>query len=150
MQIIKAQKEDLERILEIQKQAFQPIAEECGDCGIPPLTQTYDEIVKEFGEKTFLKAIIDDKTVGSVRAYSDDDTCYIARLIVDPQYQNRGIGKRLMKEIEAEFKIAKRYELFTGKQTIKNIEFYEKLGYIIYRSKMHGCTEIVYMEKLNG
>ena len=66
--------------------------------------------------------------VGSVRAYQQKDTIFIGRLAVRPDYQNKDIGAKLMISIEEVFESTKRFELFTGHKSIKNIYLYQKLG----------------------
>jgi ribosomal protein S18 acetylase RimI-like enzyme len=93
---------------------------------------------------------LDDVTiVGSVRAYNHDDTCYINRLVVLPEYQNRGIGKALMNEIEKQFKtIVKRYELFTGSRDTRNQYLYNQLGYKPFKTEyLNSEITFVFMEK---
>ena len=87
--------------------------------------------------------------VGSVRAHIKTDTCHIGKLIVLPEYQNRGIGKALMQEIENQFKnIVKRYELFTGTRDPRNRYLYNKLGYKYFKTeKLNDEISFVYMEK---
>jgi len=46
--------------------------------------------------------------------------------------QNQGIGTILMKEIEKCF-TPKRFELFVGSKSGKNIYLYQKLGYSIFK-----------------
>ena len=91
----------------------------------------------------------EDIIVGSVRAYEKTDTCYIGKLIVLPEYQNKGIGKALMREIENEYKnIVKRYELFTGKRDPRNQYLYNQLGYKAFKTeKQSDEISFVYMEK---
>jgi hypothetical protein len=60
----KALFKDAAVILELQKLAFQSEAQFYDDFCIPPLTQTLDELTKDFAEKTFLKVEIQDKIVG--------------------------------------------------------------------------------------
>lgn len=66
----------------------------------PPILQTLKEIEEEFLEQLFLKAILGNEMVGSVRAYQKENTVHIKRLIVNPNYQNQGIGTKLMESIE--------------------------------------------------
>ena len=99
---------DLDEILALQKLAYLSEAEIYNDFSIPPLLQTLGEIRKEFNEKTFLKAVDSGKIVGSVRANMIDGTCYIGRLLVHPDYQNKGIGTELLKKIKKNFKDCKR------------------------------------------
>ena len=63
-----------------------------------------DEIRDQFGNHIFLKAVSEGRTIGTVRAYEENGTCYIGRLAVHPDSQNQGIGTALMKAIEAYYK----------------------------------------------
>ena len=85
--------------------------------------------------------------MGSVRALEKDGSCYIGRLIVHPDYQNKGIGKKLMKAVEKCFE-GVRLELFTGHLSEKNLAFYEKLGYKRFREdRINDALRFVYLEK---
>lgn len=148
MIIEQALERDLLDILELQKLAYQSEAEIYNDYSIPPLTQTLDEIKEDFTFQVFLKAVIKNKIIGSVRAYKEEDTLYIGRLIVHPDFQNQGIGKRLLKEIEAKFNDVKRFELFTGYKSKKNLNLYRKFGYSIFKSeKISENLTLDYLEK---
>jgi ribosomal protein S18 acetylase RimI-like enzyme len=148
MIIEKALLENAEEILELQKLAYLSEAETYNDYSIPPLTQTIDQIRADFENQLFLKASTREKIVGSVRGYMENDTCYIGRLIVHPDFQKRGIGTQLMKEIEEHFKQADRYELFTGHRSHNNIRLYNCLGYKIFKKqKVTDALTFVFMEK---
>ena len=121
MKIERATISDAGEILVLQKLAYQSEAEIYDDFNIPPMVQTLEGIEKDFGNQFFLKAVMDGKIIGSVRAYKKDGTCYIGRLIVHPDFQNQGIGKILMNEIEKVFNTCERFELFTGDRSGRNI-----------------------------
>jgi len=75
------------------------------------------------------------------------------RLIVHPNYQNKGIGTKLINQIEKYFEDEKinKYELFTGEKSQKNIYLYQKLGYKIFKTeKLSENVNIIYLEKENG
>lgn len=116
---------------------------------MPQIEQTLESLTAEFKNCTILKASIADILVGSVRAYADSDTCYINRLVVLPEYQNKGIGKALMNEIENQFKnIVNRYKLFTGSRDQRNQHLYSQLGYKSFKTEKHNDEiSFVYMEK---
>jgi len=142
--------EDLTAILKLQKLAYRSEAELHNDFSIPPMTQTLEEIKKDFARQIFLKATDHNKIIGSVRAHASGETCYIGRLIVHPEFQNQGIGTRLMHEIEALFKDAKRFELFTGHKSKRNLYFYKTLGYKKFMvEKIHADLQLIYLEKFN-
>jgi ribosomal protein S18 acetylase RimI-like enzyme len=143
--------EDAAEILELQKLAYLSEARIYNDYTIPPLLQTPEQIEEDFESHIFLEALLDSRVVGSVRACMDHDTCLIGRLIVHPDYQNRGIGTKLMNEIERSFGDAGRFELFTGHKSERNIHLYRKLGYRIFRSeKISESLTLMYMEKNNN
>ena len=77
-----------------------------------------------------------------------EDTCYIGRLIVHPDYQNQGIGTALMSEIEDKFSNISRFEIFTGYKSEKNLYIYKKLGYETFKEEVvDDKLTLVFLEK---
>lgn len=141
---------DAGSILSLQKLAYRSEAKIYNDFTIPPLTQTLEEIKKDFESQVFLKAVADGRIIGSVRAFVKEGTCYVGRLIVHLDFQNRGIGTRLMGRIEEVFKEAQRFEIFTGHKSERNLHLYEKLGYQRFKTvKANEKLTIVFLEKHN-
>jgi len=139
---------DAADILALQKLAYQSEAELNRDYSIPPLTQTLAEIRSEFSTLRFLKATAGGRLIGSVRAGLCDGTCRIGRLIVHPEFQNRGIGRRLLREAEALFPEAERCELFTGERSERNLHLYRSAGYREFRREaLNDRVTLVYLEK---
>ncbi|HRX17272.1 MAG TPA: GNAT family N-acetyltransferase [Spirochaetota bacterium] len=129
--IKKAKETDLPDILFMQKRAFIQEAELNGcDYNIPPITQDIQSITKEYSESLFLKAVLDGQIAGSVRAKMENSVCKIVRLVVEPLYQGKGIGKKLLSAIEYEFAEAKEFELFTSINSTRNRKFYNNAGYV--------------------
>ncbi len=146
--IVRAIVSDAADILALQKAAYQSEAKLYDDWTIPPLTQTLSLIEAEFDMMIFLKAIHQDVIVGSVRALSENDTCFINRLIVAPQHQRKGVGTQLMQRIERQFPQVVRFELFTGSRSQRNIRFYQRLGYRAFREQdLSPKVRLVFMEK---
>ena len=112
-------------------------AEIYDDYELPPLVQTLEELEAEFSQYLFLKAKDGGRIVGSVRAREQEGTCHIARLMVHPSAQGKGLGQRIMAAIEAEFAGAKLFELFTGSLSHGNLHLYAKLGY-----ELRASTEV--------
>jgi len=145
--ITTAQREDAEEILRVQYTAYQSEAVIYNDFSIQPLMQTLEQAVAEYKDSLVLKAVLDGKVIGSVRAYEKEGTAYIGKLMVLPGYQDMGLGKRLLQSIENEFK-GKRFELYTGAKSGKNLAFYEKNGYVRFKTveAAPGLT-LIYLEK---
>jgi len=138
---------DYEEILNLQKLAYQSEAAIYNDYSIPPLVQTLKELQAEAKDTIILKVVEDRKIIGSVRAFERDGTCYIGKLIVHPNYVNRGTGKKLMAAIEKCFP-GLRYELLTGYRSEKNLALYEKLGYKRFKTEeITDNLQFVYLQK---
>jgi ribosomal protein S18 acetylase RimI-like enzyme len=139
---------DAQEILDLQKLAYQSEAAIYNDYSIPPLAQSLEQMLVDFRQQVVLKATLNGSIIGSVRAYLRDGTCHIGRLIVHPEFQNRGIGTSLMNRIEQHFSKARRYELFTGERSARNLYLYQKLGYRIFRSaRLTDKATAVFLEK---
>ena len=118
------------------------------DYTIQPLKQKLCEIQKEYESCTILKAVENYEIIGSIRAYERDGTCRIGKVFVRPDFQNRGIGGKLLSNMEEMFSHCRRYELFTGEKSVKNIYLYRKYGYNIFKSeKINDKLGLVYLEK---
>jgi ribosomal protein S18 acetylase RimI-like enzyme len=151
IEIFQATTDGATEILALQKLAYQTEAQIYNDWNIPPLLQTIEEIRDEFRTHMFLKAVSGHSIVGSVRARIVGNTCLIGKLIVHPKWQNRGIGTRLLTEVEIIYRAVSRFELFTGSQSVKNLYLYHKLGYQDFRRESLGDQiELIYLEKTIG
>ena len=151
IEISQALLEDAIEILALQKLAYQSEAQIYNDWAIPPLLQTIEELRGEFKTHFFLKAVSEHSIIGSVRTRIMGNRCHIGRLIVHPEWQNRGVGTRLMAEIETMNQDAARFELFTGSHSIRNLSLYHKLGYQEFRrERLSTQVELVYLERINS
>ncbi|MGO8931591.1 MAG: GNAT family N-acetyltransferase [Limisphaerales bacterium] len=154
-----ADKSDAPEILALQKIAYQSEAELYGDDSLPAMHQTLHELEEDFervpdrvaaltglqhaagnglpgAERiVFLKAVVNGKIIGSARGYALGDTAYVRRMIVHPYFRGRGIGRRLLKEIENAFPDVKRFEAKTGHQSKRNLFQLTQSGYKVFRTE---------------
>jgi ech hydrogenase subunit C len=127
---------DAPEILALQKIVYQNEAEMYDDWTLTPLKQTLEEMRKDFETKVFIKAVAGGKVVGSIRGYMvEGATAHVTRLIVHPYFWKRGIGTRLVREIESSFPQARRYETFMGDRSRHTMEPYQRLGYAPVRQE---------------
>ncbi len=151
MEIKIATIEDAEAVLALQRLAYQSEAAIYDDFTLRPLTETLGDIKDRFHDRRFLKALEDGQIVGSVRAFQEDATCHVERLVVHPDYQRRGIGTALLNMIETCFPAASRLELFTGHKSESNIRLYERVGYrAVRQEQVSEKVTLVVMEKTVG
>jgi len=149
MRIALAVVKDAETILELQKLCYQSEAALNNDYTIPPLMQTLESMRAEFENKVILKAREAGRIIGSIRGWMKDDTCHVEKVIVHPDFQNRGYGKKLLGAMEMVFQRARRFELFTSDKSEKNLALYSKFGYREFkRQPLNEQVTLVYMEKI--
>jgi len=148
MKIERAAVQDAPEILALQKLAYLSEAEIYNDFSIQPLLQTLEDLKSEFQSHDVFKVMQGNNLVGSVRTRVKGDTCHVGKLIVHPAYQNQGIGRALMSYIEHHNNMVKRFELFTGHRSVRNLYLYEKLGYREYkREKAGDHLTLIFLEK---
>ena len=148
MEILLAELQDCEKIIQLQKLAYESEAKVYNDWTLPPLLQTTESLRQELETSLILKAVEGKKIVGSVRAKLVEGTCHIGRLIVHSNFQGKGIGSKLLQYIEKHFDQAAQFELFTGSKSESNIKFYLRNNYEI--SHTQALTEnisLVYLIK---
>ena len=148
--ITRAERCDLQQILDLQYLAYRSEAELLNDFRIPPLLQTLQELRAEFETGVVLKATDGcGRIVGSVRAHTDGCTLFIGKLIVHPQRQGNGIGTEMLESIEKEYP-PMRCELFTSHSSVRNLALYRRLGYRPFREReVYPGMRLVYLEKFS-
>jgi len=163
--------EDAPELLALQKTAYQTEAELYGDDQIPGLQQTLEELASEFERRPqreasllgargcgpedendrviFLKAVVNGKIIGSIRGFAVDGTAYLSRMIVHPYFRKRGIGRRLLDDIEKEFPNVERFEAKTGHRSKRNHLQLTRRGYQSFKTEpLTPNINWVYFEKL--
>lgn len=149
--IYRANPSEFPEILAIQKKAFRSEAEFYQNFNIQPMTQTIEEMTDECAQKVVLKAVIDKKIVGSIRANSLENICMVNKLVVLPEFQKKGIGKKLLREIENYFPDVLKFRLQTGALSESNIQLYKNLDYeVVGRCVFEDGVEAVVMEKMGS
>ncbi|TDC75013.1 GNAT family N-acetyltransferase [Actinomadura sp. 7K507] len=142
--------QDAGEILTVQRAAYVAEAQLYGDPFIPPLVESAEQLQKVLsGDAVVLKAVLDGRLVGAVRAQFSDHTCLVGRLVVVPDQQGRGIGRRLLTALEAE--VAGRADacvLFTGHLSETNLRLYRRVGYTeTHRERVAAHLTLVHMRK---
>lgn len=152
--IREARPDDAPAILILQRAAYRAVAARYGEPGLPPLTETLDDLRAAFSTHTILVAERGDPRddhgaiVGSVRARFDGDVAHIARLSVRPDLHGRGIGRQLLAAIERRMAPVRRYELFTGHRSDRTLRMYERAGYRRTHTVRESATvSLAYMAK---
>jgi len=153
----RADRADAPEILALQKVAYQTEVELYGDDSLPPLQQTLEGLENDFDRHpaqevsgldaaagrppdeadrmVFIKAVVNGKIIGSVRCYAIGDTTHLRRMIVHPYFRGRGIGRRLLQEVEKAFPHSRRFEAKTGHRSKRGHFQLTKLGYRQFKTE---------------
>jgi ribosomal protein S18 acetylase RimI-like enzyme len=131
----KAVEEDIPQIQEVSKEAFRMYVEGAGIASlVGTLNETHEDLQREIRNKMIFVAILDGIIVGSVRIeIKDDNTAYLSRFGVKAEFQNKGIGKILMDEIDKqmdELGVSILY-LHTASRMLSLVRFYYGRGFYI-------------------
>jgi len=98
-------------------------------------SDTKEEIEKMLNRNPslFLVGKMNGKIIAVVLGGYDGRRGYVHHLAVDPEYQNKGYGKKLMDELMFRFKKKKAHKihLFIERYNRSVIDFYKKLGWEI-------------------
>src|SRR5579871_4646863 len=90
--IERASTSDTDSVLKLCYLAYQTEAQLYDDWTIPPLRETYHDLLRAIEENVVLVARYDGEVVGSVRGSLRDKTVDVGRLVVHPRLQRHGIG----------------------------------------------------------
>lgn len=120
---------DAGEILTLQRAAYVTEAQLYGDPFLPPLVETVEQVRKAIESGVVLKATEGARLVGSVRGQLSGSTCLVARLVVAPDRQGRGIGGGLLTALHEAVPDAAAFDLFTGHLSEGNLRLYRRLGY---------------------
>ncbi|MEH7464160.1 GNAT family N-acetyltransferase [Bacillus thuringiensis] len=140
IRIEKASIIDAETLTEISKKAFNEEAKKwlpdrggIIDYNIQPPGYASIEMTKYMIKKLNCFKIIYNETIvgGIIITISGKSFGRIDRIFVDPNYQGKGIGSKVITLIEKEFLNVRTWDLETSSKQINNHFFYEKMGYAI-------------------
>ena len=134
-------------VLTVQRAAYLAEAQAYGDPGIPPLTETLEEVAAAVAAGSVLTATSGPRVVGAVRGTVADGVLSVGRLAVAPDRQGRGIGDALLAAVERT-PGATRAVLFTGARSEGSLRLYRRWGYEEERREPYGPgLELVHLAK---
>ena len=128
----RADVQDAEQILQMQKAAFAPLLERYQDYDLNPANETADRVRARLMQKEtyYYYITVNGEAVGAIRIVDakDGSRKRISPLFVLPQHQNRGYAQAAIREAER-LHGAENWALSTIMQEQGNCHLYEKMGY---------------------
>lgn len=153
--IQKAVLSDAEKLTEIMKKTFDEEArrwlsnQEISDYNIKPPGYSSVEMTKYMIEELDYYKIIYNKDMvgGIIVTITGKSFGRIDRIFVDPDYQGKKIGSRVIELIEEEFPTVRTWDLETSSRQVNNHHFYEKMG---YKTTFKTEDEYCYIKRKEG
>lgn len=136
--IEKATITDAAKLTAIKKRTFDkevenwlPNQEDIIDNNIkPPGYSSIDMTKYMIRELEYYKVLKDDEIIGGIIiTVSGKYFGRIDRIFIDPNYQGKGIGSRVIQLVEKKFPHIRIWNLETSSKQVNNHRFYEKMGY---------------------
>jgi ribosomal protein S18 acetylase RimI-like enzyme len=144
--------EEAEEILNIQKEAFLADLEIYKDYETSPATEPIKKLLYKINKNFHYTILINNKIIGGAELRFDSDTeCYINRIFMLPEFQNKGLGTKIMNHFDMDFPHIKKWTLCTPHLNFRNHGFYEKLGYkkVGEHNVKEGLNLINYLKLIN-
>lgn len=94
--------------------------------------------------------LCEDKLIGEYTIKSDNGLYTLEMLFIDPEFESRGIGLSVWKDIESEYKQAKTWMVETPGYSIRNHRFYEKCGFKVIKEFKYpeGETSLIFIKHM--
>ena len=140
-----AKPDEAQVIHQITQEAFLPTRDQLNPHA-GALSETIDELQIIIAKDQAVLSLLNNQPAGACRMVIYDDHVYCGRLAVFPAMQNKGVGAAILKflEDEARQRNLPEVRLATREQLTSNMDFYQRLGYVITgREKHHHGTDMV-------
>ena len=134
----KAIKNDAKKLAEIQKTSFDQESKllNNNEIGGPPGydSPSWQEDMMQYCE--YFKVLYNGEIIGGALILIESNQVHnLGRIFIDPNFQNQGIGMKVMKEIERIFPECNKWWLDTPIWSVKNHHFYSKCGFTKVREE---------------
>ena len=139
-----------ERAAEVRELMFAAFREYDGVLTVPSsaMSETIGDTAAHIAAGGAVLAMCGGQIVGSGRFEMRDDHVYIGRLSVLPEFRGRGIGALMMTALEQRGASLGAPEARIGVRTLlpKNIQLYERLGYVVTDTYKHPRGEEIIVD----
>lgn len=154
IQLILATTDDAKDIHKMKYEAFLPLYERYHDDETSPVKEPLDKVIwqiqQEKNDYYFIK--FQGALVGAVRVVEREKSVfYISSIFILPEYQNQGIGGKVITQLFALYPNAVTWKLSTILQEKRNCHLYEKYGFLKTgkKTKINENMTIIDYEKTN-
>ncbi|KAA0544885.1 GNAT family N-acetyltransferase [Bacillus sp. BGMRC 2118] len=147
-ELVLSNDEKTKELYAMQKASYMVEAELINFYNIPPLMETFEELV-HCGEK-FLGYIEDGQMAGAVSYTVEDEEVTICRMIVHPEHFRKGIAGKLLTALEEKTRQYNTITVSTGKENLPAKRLYLKHHFTFVQDKevVSGLSISIFMKQL--
>ncbi len=148
--IKRAELDDVEALVKAEIAAFHhdSVLYPQVEIGGPPGYDSPDVMRRHIRRNGCYKIMEDEQIIGGMVVYvKNTQHCHLDLIFIAPDYHNRGIGQQAMRFLEETYPQATRWTLDTPVWAVRNIYFYEKLGYVKTGEFDDGDITLIAFEK---
>lgn len=128
--IIPSKHAEAKELLKIQKEAFHSDLIKYKDYRTSPATESLDYFFFRMQNSLHYSIFVDGRLAGGICLVKQTkDHNYLYRIFLGSEFQNKGLGSKILQELERQFPKVKKWSLDTPKDNRRNRHFYEKFGY---------------------
>ncbi|MBM7655932.1 GNAT family N-acetyltransferase [Neobacillus cucumis] len=118
-------------LLKLQKEAFHSDLIKYKDYFQSPAAESLNYFILKMQTSLHYSIFVDGRLAGGICVVKQTkDHYYLYRIFLGSEFQNKGLGSKILQELEKQFPHVKKWSLDTPKDNRRNRHFYEKLGYI--------------------
>ena len=128
--IIPSKHAEANELLKIQKQAFHSDLIKYKDYHTSPASESLDYFFFRMQHSLHYSIFVDGRLAGGIcLVRQTKDHNYLYRIFLGSEFQNKGLGSKILQELEKQLPKVKKWSLDTPKDNHRNRHFYEKFGY---------------------
>ncbi|MFN8672206.1 MAG: GNAT family N-acetyltransferase [Candidatus Sericytochromatia bacterium] len=135
-----------QEIIKLQKESYQIESELIDYYELPPLKEKEADLINS--KEEFVVYKLNNKICAVISYEVTNEFIDIFKLFVSPNYINKGIGSKLLKELEAQFQNIKYFKVQTGLKNTPAINFYQKHNYKLVNVIKIDSLEIAQFQKI--
>jgi ribosomal protein S18 acetylase RimI-like enzyme len=140
---------DAGEIMTVQRAAYVSEAQLYDNPHLSALSEPLASVRASVESDVVLVARVGPRIVGAVRGRVEGRVCHVGRLVVAPDWQGHGIGRRLLVAMEEHAPSSvERFALYTGDRSAANLGLYRKLGYeTVHEERVADTLSLIHLEK---
>ena len=117
-------------LLKIQREAFYSDLMKYKDYDTNPATESLEYFLFRMQNSLHYSIFVEDKLAGGICIVIQTYThYYLSSIFLSSRFQNKGLGSKIVQELERRFPHVRKWSLHTPKDDHRNRHFYEKLGF---------------------